>query len=48
VLSITAMGPAGTFNVDWNSPIAKALLDCANTISRRLGYTGQRPSREKI
>jgi DNA-binding IclR family transcriptional regulator len=48
VLSITAMGPAGTFNVDWNSPIAKALLDCANAISRRLGYTGQRPSREKI
>ncbi len=42
VLSITAMGPAGSFNVDWNSPIAKSLLDCANGISRRLGYTGHR------
>lgn len=44
VLSITAMGPAGTFNTDWNSPIAKALLDCANDISLRLGYAGHRPS----
>jgi hypothetical protein len=36
------MGPAGTFNVDWNSPIAKALVDCAHTISQRLGYVGTR------
>jgi hypothetical protein len=31
------MGAVGTFDVNWNSPIAKALLDCTNAISRRLG-----------
>lgn len=44
VLSITAMGPAGTFNTDWNSPIAKALLDCTHAISQRLGHVGPRQS----
>lgn len=43
VLSITAMGPTGSFNADWNSPIAKALLDCARAISLRLGHAGHRP-----
>ena len=38
VLSITAMGAVGTFDVNWNSPIAKALLDCTHAISRRLGH----------
>jgi DNA-binding IclR family transcriptional regulator len=38
VLSITAMGPVGTFDPGWDSPIAKALLDCTAAISRRLGY----------
>jgi len=47
VLSITAIGPAGTFNSDWNSPIAKALLECAHAISRRLGYAGGRRPRSK-
>ena len=47
VLSITAMGPAGTFNTDWHSPIAKALLDCTHDISLRLGYASHRPSRGK-
>jgi DNA-binding IclR family transcriptional regulator len=37
VLAITAMGAVGSFDVNWNSPIAKALLDCTNAISRRLG-----------
>lgn len=38
VLSVTAMGAVGTFDVNWNSAIAKALTDCTKTISRRLGY----------
>ncbi|SEH46478.1 IclR family transcriptional regulator [Tardiphaga sp. OK245] len=37
VLAVTAMGAVGTFDVSWNSPIASALLDCTNAISRRLG-----------
>jgi DNA-binding IclR family transcriptional regulator len=37
VLAVTAMGAVGTFDVNWNSPIASALLDCTNAISRRLG-----------
>ncbi len=44
VLSITAMGPASTFNTDWNSPIAKALLDCTHAISQRLGHVSPRQS----
>jgi DNA-binding IclR family transcriptional regulator len=38
VLSVTAMGAVGTFDVGWNSAIAKSLLACTDTISRRLGY----------
>lgn len=38
VLSITAMGPAGTFNTNWDSPIARALLECAGDVSQRLGF----------
>lgn len=38
VLSITAMGPAGTFNTNWDSPIARALLECAGAVSERLGF----------
>ena len=38
VLSVTAMGAVGTFDVNWNSAIAKALLDCTHAISRRLGH----------
>jgi len=32
------MGPAGSFDANWSSPIAAALRDCADTVSRRLGY----------
>jgi len=39
VLAITAMGPAGHFDANWNSPIAIALRECADTVSRRLGYS---------
>lgn len=37
VLAITVLGPAGSFDVSWNSPIAGALADCAESLSRRLG-----------
>jgi DNA-binding IclR family transcriptional regulator len=48
VLVITAMGPAGTFDPRWVSPIAKALQACAEDVSKRLGFgtaeaTLQRP-----
>jgi DNA-binding IclR family transcriptional regulator len=36
-LAITAIGPEGTFNADWDSPIATKLLDCASKVSERLG-----------
>lgn len=36
-LVITAMGPEGSFDARWDSPIATALRDCAADISRRLG-----------
>jgi DNA-binding IclR family transcriptional regulator len=37
-LVITAMGPEGTFDARWDSPIAHALRDCAGGISKRLGH----------
>jgi DNA-binding IclR family transcriptional regulator len=37
-LVITAMGPEGTFDARWDSPIANALRGCAADISRRLGH----------
>jgi DNA-binding IclR family transcriptional regulator len=37
-LVITAMGPAGTFDARWGSPIAGALRDCARDVSKQLGY----------
>jgi DNA-binding IclR family transcriptional regulator len=36
-LAITAIGPEGTFNADWDSPIATKLLDCAAKVAERLG-----------
>lgn len=39
VLAITAMGPSGTFDADWDSLLAKEVIECADAISRRLGYT---------
>ena len=38
-LAVTIMGPTGTFDPDWNGPVAKALHSCTTAISRRLGYT---------
>jgi DNA-binding IclR family transcriptional regulator len=36
-LVITAMGPSGTFDARWGSPIAEALRACAADVSKRLG-----------
>ncbi len=37
-LVITAMGPAGTFDADWTSPVATRLRTCAAEISKQLGH----------
>jgi DNA-binding IclR family transcriptional regulator len=37
-LVITAMGPEGSFDARWDSPIAGALRACASDLSKRLGY----------
>ena len=37
-LGITAMGPAATFDSDWNGKVAKPLHACALEVSRSLGY----------
>jgi DNA-binding IclR family transcriptional regulator len=42
-LAITAMGPAGAFNPDWDGPIATKVRACAEAISERLGHGGARP-----
>lgn len=38
-LAITIMGPTGTFDIDWDGRVAKALRSCADAISKRLGYS---------
>ena len=40
-LGITAIGPAGSFDASWNGEIAHRVLECAQQISRRLGYDGR-------
>jgi DNA-binding IclR family transcriptional regulator len=42
VLVITAMGPAGTFDTNWDSSIATALRECAGDVSQRLGHGATR------
>lgn len=42
VLGVTLMGSSGTFDADWEGPQAKAVKACAEEISKRLGYTGER------
>lgn len=42
-LAITAIGPAGVFEADWDGPIARELLDCARTVSARLGHSRKAP-----
>jgi DNA-binding IclR family transcriptional regulator len=43
-LVLTTLGPAGTFDASWTSPMAAALRDSAAALSQRLGY-GARSSR---
>jgi DNA-binding IclR family transcriptional regulator len=43
-LVITAMGPAGTFDVRWTSPIAQALRTSATEVSKRLGFGTVEPA----
>ena len=38
VAAITSLGTVGDFNVEWDSPVAKAMLIAAGKLSQRLGY----------
>jgi DNA-binding IclR family transcriptional regulator len=38
-LGITAIGPAGSFDANWNGLIAQKVEACAIAVSERLGYT---------
>ncbi len=40
---ITAIGPSGAFDSNWDGPIAHAMKLHATELSRKLGFTGQRP-----
>jgi DNA-binding IclR family transcriptional regulator len=40
-LVITVIGPSGTFDVSWESPIAVELRSCAGTASGRLGFSAR-------
>ncbi len=40
VVAITALGPASLFPSGWSGPIPRAIASSAQTISRRLGWTG--------
>jgi DNA-binding IclR family transcriptional regulator len=37
-LGITAIGPAGSFDVSWHGDSAKKICECAEQVSSRLGY----------
>jgi DNA-binding IclR family transcriptional regulator len=41
-LVITAIGPEGSFDVDWGSPIASKLRLCASGVSEKLGFPSSR------
>lgn len=40
-LAVTAIGPAAILDTAWDGPIARALRDCADAISQRLGAPGR-------
>ncbi len=40
VLGITVMGTAGSFDEAWDGPVARQLQECAEQISRNLGFNG--------
>jgi DNA-binding IclR family transcriptional regulator len=37
VAAITALGPVGNFDTDWDSPLASALREASRELSIRLG-----------
>lgn len=39
-LAITVIGSAGTFDQDWEGPVARQLKECAAQVSYHLGYAG--------
>ncbi len=38
ILALTSLGPSSLFDARWESPIAAALVSCAETISKQLGF----------
>src|SRR5574343_698901 len=40
VAAITSLGTIGEFDVEWDSPTAKAMIAAAQTLSHRLGFGG--------
>ena len=40
VAAITSLGSVGDFNVEWDSPVAAAMISAAANLSKRLGYEG--------
>ena len=40
VAAITSLGAIGEFDVEWDSPTAKAMLAAAAALSHRLGFGG--------
>ena len=40
--AITSLGSVGEFNVEWDSPLAKAMRVAADNLSRRLGHDRNR------
>mgnify|MGYP002776416017 CR=1 FL=1 len=40
VAAITALGSMGEFDAEWDSPVAKAMLEAAKALSHRLGHDG--------
>ena len=41
VLAITSIGPSGVFDASWDGPVARALHECADGVSTRLGFTAR-------
>lgn len=39
-LAVTAIGPAGSLDADWDGDTAKHIRECAQRISTRMGYQG--------
>jgi DNA-binding IclR family transcriptional regulator len=44
VAAITSLGPVGEFNVEWDSPVASAMLKASALLSQRLGHKADHPN----